>query len=119
MKEKIKTTSFWLGVCGAIVIIADSITSIFGVSICTENIENIILSICSVLVLLGFITKKNIGGEDLSKDELLDDLQTNFPKQNQQSVEKTETNVKISLDNKSTDKNFQSKITKSDDKKDL
>ena len=58
MKERLKTTSFWLGLSGAVVIIVESISSLFNVEIASSVVEGIIMTICSVLVLLGIITKK-------------------------------------------------------------
>lgn len=77
MKEKIKFLSFWLGLGGAIIIIINSLSSILGFEICTGDIENIILSVCSILVLLGIITKKNSSEIDVStQEELLDEIES-------------------------------------------
>lgn len=75
MKEKIKTTSFWLGVSGAVVIVLESLSNLFNINIDSGMVGDIVLSICSVLVLLGFVTKKNISDtEVLTKEELLMEL---------------------------------------------
>ena len=82
MKEKLKTTSFWLGVGSSIVIIASCFADLFGLDVCTEQLESIIVSVCSVLVMLGFVTKKKT--TDLSpieKDELIADIE-NFKTNN-------------------------------------
>lgn len=72
MKEKIKTTSFWLGVAGAVLILIESVADIFNVTICSETIETIVVSICSILVLLGIITKKNVSDTSaVSTEDLL------------------------------------------------
>ena len=77
MKEKVRTTTFWLGLCGALVIIVDCISGIFNLNIASEMVENIILTVASVLVLLGVITKKNISDNvDSERCELLDELKT-------------------------------------------
>ena len=76
MKEKIKTTSFWLGLGGCIVIIVSCVADLFGLKICAEQIESIIMSICSILVMLGIITKKNTTDTTLlNKDELIADIE--------------------------------------------
>lgn len=76
MKEKIKSLSFWLGLGGAIIIIINSLSSICGFKICTGDIENIILSVCSILVLLGIINKKNTNEDNIStQDELLTEIE--------------------------------------------
>lgn len=74
MKKKIKTTSFWLGLSSAIVILIGTITNIFGVKISSGVIEDVIMAICSVLICLGFVNKKNEDGEVVSKEELLDEI---------------------------------------------
>lgn len=75
MKVRLKTTSFWLGICSAIVIIVESVLGIFDIDICSGVIENILFSICSILVLTGIITKKSTEDkEDSSVEELLDEF---------------------------------------------
>ncbi len=74
MKNKLRTTSFWLGVSGAIVLLLESIAEVFGFSIPSENIENIITSIAVVLVAVGFITKKTESGKQENTDILIDEI---------------------------------------------
>ena len=71
MKEKIKTTSFWLGLSGALVLIADCVSDIFGIAMFSDKVESVVITICSVLVLLGIITKKNVGDSAESTTEEL------------------------------------------------
>lgn len=78
MKEKIRTTSFWLGVSSACILIVDCVSDILGFEICSGTIEKIVMTIASVLVMLGIITKKNVGDSgDISSEELLKELQEN------------------------------------------
>lgn len=75
MKEKMKTTSFWLGVSGAVVIVLESLSSLFNIQIASDLVGDIVLSICSVLVLLGFVTKKKTSDtEESTKEDLLMEL---------------------------------------------
>lgn len=74
MKKKIKTTSFWLGLSSAVVVFAGAIASIFGVRISSSVIEDVIMAICSVLICLGFVNKKSTDGEEVSKEELLNEI---------------------------------------------
>ena len=75
MKEKLKTTSFWLGLCSSIVLILESVSSLIGISLYPQVIEKVILSVCSVLVTIGIITKKNVNDKvNSSKDDLLDEI---------------------------------------------
>lgn len=76
MKEKLKTTSFWLGLSGAVVIAIDAISQLFDLSIPSAEVESVIITICSILVMLGIVTKKNVKDNTAySKDELLIELQ--------------------------------------------
>ena len=77
MKQKFRTTTFWLGLCGAIIIVLESISSAFKINLYSQEIKSIILSICSALVMLGIVTKKDTSKEDLTKDELLDEIDKN------------------------------------------
>lgn len=74
MKNKIKTTSFWLGLSGAVVVFLDAIAKLFGFNFSSSLVEDVILSICAVLICLGFVNKKNESDEAPSKKELLDDV---------------------------------------------
>lgn len=74
MKNKIRTTSFWLGLSGAIVVLASAISNLFGVSISSSVVEDIVLSVCAVLICFGFVNKRTESGETCSKEELLDDI---------------------------------------------
>ncbi len=76
MKNKIKTTSFWLSIGGSLVIVISCLSNLFGFEICTESIENIIISVCSLLVMLGVISKKTEQDtENIAKDELIADIE--------------------------------------------
>ena len=75
MKKKLRTTSFWLGVIGAIIIVLESITQVFGVELYSKQVETILLAVCSAMVLLGIITKKNESDKtDSSSEDLLDEI---------------------------------------------
>ena len=83
MKDKIKTSSFWLGLGGAVVLCINCLSDLFGVTICEERVEGIIVTICSVLVMLGIITKKNVSDTNpVSKDELIVEIE-NFNNDNE------------------------------------
>lgn len=85
MKNKIRTTSFWLGLSGAIVIILETISNILGLNLYSKEIESIILSICSVLVMVGIITKKNVTDEkESSSEDLLEEINKDKDKDNEE-----------------------------------
>ena len=57
MKEKFKSYTFWVALCSAIIILVQSVAELFGVQVKTTLLENIIMSVCGVLVVLGIVTK--------------------------------------------------------------
>ncbi len=59
MKNKIKSYTFWIGLSGAVVILVQSVGKLFGFDIQGNLIENVIMSICGVLVVLGIVSKPN------------------------------------------------------------
>jgi len=76
MKEKFKTTSFWLGLSASVVIALDCLSSILNVRLYSQEIGTVILSLCSVLVIMGVVTKKTTGDKsNVDKEELLQELQ--------------------------------------------
>ena len=75
MKKKIKTTSFWLTLSGAVVMLLDTISNIIGLDLYSKKVESRILAICTFLVMTGVITKKDVADpEPKNSDELLDDI---------------------------------------------
>lgn len=85
MKNKIRTTSFWLGLSGAIVIILETISNILGLNLYSKEIESIILSICSALVMVGIITKKNVTDEkESTSEDLLEEINKDKDKDNEE-----------------------------------
>ena len=79
MKNKIKTTSFWIGLCGSILVIFDSLSGVLGIADYSDELKNILFSICTILVLCGVINKKEENGntEENHKDlihEIKDEL---------------------------------------------
>ncbi len=55
--NKVRTYTFWVGLSSAVVILAQSIGKLFGLQIDAGIIDNVIMSICGVLVVLGIVTK--------------------------------------------------------------
>lgn len=75
MKKRIRTTSFWLELSGAVVIILETISSVLKLNLYSKEVETIILAVCSVLVMLGIITKKDVSDEkESSSSELLEEI---------------------------------------------
>ena len=61
-------------------IVLDAISSAFGINLYSREIESIIMSICSALVMLGIITKKDVGDNAISKEVLLEEIENNKEK---------------------------------------
>lgn len=74
MKNKLKTTSFWLGVSGAVVVLLEAISDLFGFSVSSSEVESVILSICAILICLGFVTKKTETGKEEKTIDLLSEV---------------------------------------------
>ena len=74
MMKKFRTYAFWVALSGAIVILVQSLGKLFGFQIESVLIENVIMSICGVLVVLGIVT--NSTDETNNKDNLKDNNST-------------------------------------------
>lgn len=80
MKMKIKTTGFWLSLSGAILILVQTIGNIVGFAVNVQYFNEIVTSICGVLVVVGVLipTKKSkeddveehTGNSDLNIDDV-------------------------------------------------
>ena len=57
MKKRVRTTAFWVGLASAITIMIENFAGIIGVRVRTSKIEEFILSICGVLVVMGYVVK--------------------------------------------------------------
>ena len=82
MKKRVRTTAFWVGLASAITIMIENFAGIFGVSVHTSKIEEFILSICGVLVVMGYVVKDktNVNSDseiDAKTDEMPADVNLN------------------------------------------
>ena len=59
--NKASTYAFWVGLASAIVVLTKAIGDIFGFAVDETMITELIMSICGVLVVLGFVTKEDAG----------------------------------------------------------
>lgn len=58
MKEKITKYSFWVGLSGAVVVVAESIFQLLGTSVFDASyLGELIMAICSLLIVLGIVSK--------------------------------------------------------------
>lgn len=83
MEQKFRSYSFWMAVCGAVILVVNNIGKAFGFSVSTELVTNIVDSVCGVLVVFGVLTmpkkeKQNAkSDDDLKNDVNNDDLKNN------------------------------------------
>ncbi len=74
-KTKIKSYSFWTGLSGAVVMLCTTIGKCFGWTINDELIEDIIMSICGILVVFGVVCMPiKTDGEETKKDDELNNI---------------------------------------------
>ncbi len=74
-KNKIKKYSFWTGLSAAVVMLCNAIAKCFGFSINDQIIEDVIMSICGVLVAFGVVCmpiKKDI--EETQEENEIDTI---------------------------------------------
>ncbi len=67
LKKRIKKYSFWTGLTASLVVLMNVISKAFGFSIDNKLVEDIVMSICGVLMALGIVcrpTQKDLQKED-------------------------------------------------------
>lgn len=78
--NRFKTYAFWVALSSAIVIFVQSVGNLFGFEIESSTIENVIMSICGVLVVLGIVTKapeqKNSQDDSIMIEKFVDETNT-------------------------------------------
>ena len=76
MKNKLRTTSFWLELSGVLVLFIDAISGLFNLEIYSDKVQDVILSICAVLISLGLVNKKNVSDSNVSASvDLFEEIQ--------------------------------------------
>lgn len=73
MKNRFKTYAFWVALSSAVVILVQSFGKLFGFEIESSTIENVIMSICGVLVVLGIVTGSGENNHDDQSDNGIDE----------------------------------------------
>lgn len=58
--NKFKTYAFWIALSGAVIIFIQSVGDLFGFTIDGGLIENVIMSICGIMVVLGIVSKPTL-----------------------------------------------------------
>lgn len=72
MKQKFKSYTFWVGLVSAIILVVEEVCKLFGLVADVGLIENVMLSICSVFVVLGILTKDK--KEDRKEENIVDEV---------------------------------------------
>lgn len=85
--NKLKTTGFWISLTGAVILVLQVIGGAFGFKINSELINNLVSSICGVLVIVGVLIPSK--QENNKINSLADSSDENLNSSNQQ--EETET----------------------------
>ena len=71
--QKIKNISFWTGLSAAVIMLLQSLGNIFGFSINEENVNNIIMSVCGVLVVLGIVNRPQKNIENTTENQIIEE----------------------------------------------
>lgn len=85
--NKLKTTGFWISLTGAVILVLQVIGGAFGFKINSELINNLVSSICGVLVIVGVLIPSKQKNNKINF--LADSSDENLNSSNQQ--EETET----------------------------
>lgn len=75
-KEKIKKYSFWTGLSAAMVMLCTSFGKIFGLSIDNQIVEDVIMSVCGVLVALGIVCMPKSSMDNQEQEQINESTQT-------------------------------------------
>ena len=72
MKEKLKTKSFWLSVCGSIIVLLQA----FGLKIDVPLVNEIITALCSIAIVLGVMIDDTKKKEEALEEEKTEEIST-------------------------------------------
>ncbi len=107
-KNKIKTYSFWTGLSAAVVMLCNAIAKCFGFSINDQIIEDVIMSICGVLVAFGVVCmpiKKDVDTTQKEQTTIEDEDLTNLENNEEQTQNQTQDDSQIQVvEDKNQDK---------------
>ena len=71
LKDRIKSYSFWTTLSAAVILFVQAFGRCFGFTISSRLVDDIIMSICGILVVLGVVIppKEKEAGEEEKQDE--------------------------------------------------
>ncbi len=73
--KKIKSYSFWVSLSGAIIVLLNAFGNAFGFEIENKIVEDCVMSIASVLVVLGIVSNGKNSKENAANDVEIDEEQ--------------------------------------------
>lgn len=75
--KRMKKYSFWVGFCGALLVLINALGRAFGFSIENQVLEDCIMAFAGILVVFGIVVKDDDGSDDSSNemddDDIVDD----------------------------------------------
>ena len=105
-KDKIKKYSFWTGLSAAVVMLCNAIAKCFGFSINDQMIEDVIMSICGVLVAFGVVCMPIKNETQTSQEEQTIDENTNLTNDEEQQEQLQNVLQNENKENVAEDKNI-------------
>lgn len=87
--NKLKTTGFWISLTGAVILVLQVIGGAFGFKINSELINNLVSSICGVLVIVGVLipSKQENNKINFPTDSSDENLNSSNPSNQQEETE--------------------------------
>ncbi len=119
MKKLIKSYRFWTALAGSLGLLVVTIAKIFGYTISSALVEELIMAICGVLVVLGIVKKPEQEKTSTDKTDTTTTDDTNINKESE-NLNQSETLENLEVDtltNKSKTKKVVSKTKKTKAKK--
>ena len=87
---KVKTTGFWISLTSAIVLVVQALANAFGFKFDAKYVNEIVTSVCGVLVVVGVLIPTNNKKDDLM---VVDDDFENFDEDLEQENDLTDSNL--------------------------
>ena len=87
---KVKTTGFWISLASAIVLVVQALANAFGFKCDAKYVNEIVTSVCGVLVVVGVLIPTNNKKDDLM---VVDDDFENFDEDLEQENDLTDSNL--------------------------
>ena len=116
--KKFKTYSFWIALMGAIVLLIENLSAIFGFEFNKTIFESVFLSVCGILVVLGIIVKDSSNQNASTEDFTNEAEKLAESNQNQDFEESEDMNMLTSDASRELNVNLENSIIENIEKKD-